>query len=438
MQVTILTEIKPEEQTGELKKKIQTAERIIDHMFLHLARQVPVLVPYKEMLVKKPVREKTILFETDGISLYYNPEKLIRQYQDHWLLQATEQELLHIYLHGILGHFSKRRWFADKKLMDAVMDLQVSEVQAQFLGETLYGEQEGIGLLGKSAVELYQKACRNKEVGRFLDVFRKKDHHELWKDIDGIREEKNRWEIVSRQLFGTENPAEEFNAFMGRITGKSNCYGNKTWGEEEEYQFLKKGGGSYRTLWDTLLKQREISAESQENFDKRLYWYGIQKYGNVALLEPEEEDDQLCLDTLYIALDTSGSCAGSTMHVFLRELRSMLIEMQQEVKFQEIILLQCDMAIQNEQRFRTAEEISAEGIYKIFGCGGTSFVPVFERIEQIQRTENREPDGLIYFTDGYGMYPSENPGYPVIFLEEEILKHTPDWVQQIKIQGGKG
>ena len=63
-------------------------------------------------------------------------------------------------------------------------------------------------------------------------------------------------------------------------------------------------------------------------------------------------------------------------------------------------------------------------------------MPVFERIEQIQRTENREPDGLIYFTDGYGMYPSENPGYPVIFLEEEILKHTPDWVQQIKIQGG--
>ena len=69
----------------------------------------------------------------------------------------------------------------------------------------------------------------------------------------------------------------------------------------------------------------------------------------------------------------------------------------------------------------------------MFGFGGTSFRPVFDRIEQLREEENLEPDCLIYFTDGCGEYPEKPPEYPVIFLEEEPCGMEPKWVRQILI-----
>jgi predicted metal-dependent peptidase len=44
------------------------------------------------------------------------------------------------------------------------------------------------------------------------------------------------------------------------------------------------------------------------------------------------------------------------------------------------------------------------------GRGGTSFVPVFEKIKEM----NIKPDALVYLTDGYGTFPSD-PGYHVLW-----------------------
>jgi predicted metal-dependent peptidase len=48
---------------------------------------------------------------------------------------------------------------------------------------------------------------------------------------------------------------------------------------------------------------------------------------------------------------------------------------------------------------------------KVLGGGGTSFIPVFERIE----AEQLRPDVLVYFTDCFGLYPKNVPQYPVIW-----------------------
>jgi len=56
----------------------------------------------------------------------------------------------------------------------------------------------------------------------------------------------------------------------------------------------------------------------------------------------------------------------------------------------------------------------------ITGRGGTSFVPVFDWIDQA-------PIGssvvLIYATDGYGDFPIAKPNYPVLWL---ATKHSID------------
>ena len=62
------------------------------------------------------------------------------------------------------------------------------------------------------------------------------------------------------------------------------------------------------------------------------------------------------------------------------------------------------------------------------GFGGTDFRPVFTYVDKL--IENREFEnlkGLIYFTDGFGVYPTRKPNYDTafVFLDEDYVE-TPD------------
>ena len=53
---------------------------------------------------------------------------------------------------------------------------------------------------------------------------------------------------------------------------------------------------------------------------------------------------------------------------------------------------------------------------KLKGFGSTDFRPVFEYVDELlAKGEFENLKGLIYFTDGYGVYPSRMPGYDTIF-----------------------
>jgi predicted metal-dependent peptidase len=62
------------------------------------------------------------------------------------------------------------------------------------------------------------------------------------------------------------------------------------------------------------------------------------------------------------------------------------------------------------------------------GGGGTSFVPVFKKVEELGIT----PALLIYFTDGYGTFPDEPPPYPVIWVMTEDV--TPPFGEVVKVE----
>ena len=105
-------------------------------------------------------------------------------------------------------------------------------------------------------------------------------------------------------------------------------------------------------------------------------------------------------------------------------------------------LIQCDADIQQVQtlsREDTPDNILEQ--FRVYGCGGTDFCPVFDYIDQ----QRQSPDGkvfrgLLYLSDGYGSFPDKAPEYPVAFLfpkEEDTWgfgwRHIPDWVTQVHI-----
>ena len=69
------------------------------------------------------------------------------------------------------------------------------------------------------------------------------------------------------------------------------------------------------------------------------------------------------------------------------------------------------------------------------GFGGTDFTPVFEYVEKlIKSKEITNIKGLIYFTDGYGKYPVNQPDYSTafVFIDDNYNDFdVPSWAIRI-------
>ena len=72
------------------------------------------------------------------------------------------------------------------------------------------------------------------------------------------------------------------------------------------------------------------------------------------------------------------------------------------------------------------------------GFGGTDFRPVFEYVNEMNSAgEFTDFKGLIYFTDGYGTYPSKPPDYQTafVFIDDEYNNYNvPSWAIKIILQ----
>ncbi|MDE6699857.1 MAG: hypothetical protein K2K10_02420, partial [Acetatifactor sp.] len=75
---------------------------------------------------------------------------------------------------------------------------------------------------------------------------------------------------------------------------------------------------------------------------------------------------------------------------------------------------------------------------KLTGFGATDFRPVFVYLDELRaKGEFENLRGLIYFTDGYGIYPEHMPDYDVIFAfldEDENRAPTPPWSLKVILE----
>ena len=75
---------------------------------------------------------------------------------------------------------------------------------------------------------------------------------------------------------------------------------------------------------------------------------------------------------------------------------------------------------------------------KLKGFGATDFRPVFEYVDKLTKQgEFENLKGLIYFTDGYGIYPERMPDYDVIFAfldEDENRAPVPPWSMKVVLE----
>jgi predicted metal-dependent peptidase len=126
------------------------------------------------------------------------------------------------------------------------------------------------------------------------------------------------------------------------------------------------------------------------------------------------------------------------MSLFWGETYGFLSQLKNNISSGEIFLIQCDDEIQKEEHF-LVENISEDvpELVKVRGFGGTSFIPVFERIEEL-RGEGKKINSLIYLTDGMGLYPQKKPDYPVYFVLPDNgfdrQGRLPGWIERVYLR----
>ena len=114
----------------------------------------------------------------------------------------------------------------------------------------------------------------------------------------------------------------------------------------------------------------------------------------------------------------SASCSGETVQLFLEKTYSLLHSAESFFHKINVRIIQCDQQIRSDYLVTSPQEFDEYiKTMQIEGLGGTDFRPVFYYVDElIEKNEFSNLKGLIYFTDGEGIYPSKKPPYETAFV----------------------
>jgi predicted metal-dependent peptidase len=165
----------------------------------------------------------------------------------------------------------------------------------------------------------------------------------------------------------------------------------------KDIEYLLPEYFSNQIEWRDIL-YRYIASYAKDSFS---FMPPNMKYLYRGIYLPSLSSDLL---RIVIAIDSSGSVDDRLLSIFIAEVESIV---QQYINF-EIDIIVADSKIQSHRVFLSGEILE----YTIKGRGGTDFGVVFEYIdEQIDY-----PSMLLYFTDGYGTFPIQEPHYDTLWI----------------------
>ena len=178
---------------------------------------------------------------------------------------------------------------------------------------------------------------------------------------------------------------------------------------------------------------------NNDEFDYIFYTYGLKLYERMPLIEPLEYKDVKQVREFVVAIDTSGSTSGDLVQTFVQKTYNILKEEESFFTRFNLHIIQCDAEVQEDVKITSQREFDEYlANMKILGQGGTDFRPVFSYVDElIANHEFTNLKGLIYFTDGFGTFPSKQPDYNVAFVYVEEGYENPDvpvWAIKLVLQ----
>lgn len=407
------------------------------------------LEPAIRMLTESPskcMRNRSYGMGTDGKNLYYNPEYVLRAYQKE--KGFVIRMYLHIVVHGIFRHFfvnpqiEQRKW---DLACDMATEYIIESWKLDFADISAGADEKreldrirkNVGLMNAEKIYGYLKKTKESEIDRLEKIFRR-DDHSFW-----YPETKNRNDVIQVKsgqvnqnrevMFSNQKLEELWKQAAKKIQVDLETFMKSRSGETGDFLVNLKLANRKKQDYSAFLRKFTRLGErmkiNDEEFDYNFYTYGMQLYGNMPLIEPLEYKDVRVVKTFVTVIDTSGSVEEEKLRRFLEKTYQILKSGQKSEDRVNFHLIQCDALVQKDVKITSEKEL--EQVMEdltLYGRGGTDFRPAFEYIEELRKNgELTNLNGMLYFTDGMGVYPRKKPEYPVAFIyDSEVLDKIPE------------
>ena len=383
-------------------------------------------------------RRELDVMATDGIHLFYSPDQLLRVFPSNPIF--LNRSCLHLIFHCLFRHL----FFRGKKnpqLWNLACDITVEWIIDSFdqvsvrrplsgIRTNLYAHfaEESIPV---TAASVYHYLASSMDPALLLSWQKEfyVDDHRYWPgDPTGspsAARAGRKWEEIGRKAsqdmdLRGEDPDQAVKSLKTQITvGKS----------RRSYQdFLRKF---------TILKE-ELHID-EDAFDLSFYTYGLSLYGNMPLIEPLESREITKIRDFAIVVDTSYSTSGGLVKSFLTKTFALLKSRDSFFSESRIHIIQCDNAVRADHLIRRPSDLDVLlKDFELVGGGGTDFRPAFSYIDQlIEEGQISSLKGVLYFTDGKGIYPKRPPAYAAAFIfvgRDPERPPVPAWAMKLELE----
>ena len=395
-------------------------------------------MPYMDVVLCgldfQPAGTTTLSIATDGVTLYYDGNYLAERYLRGRIV--CNRMYLHVLLHCMLRHLAKKRGKIPE-LWDLACDIAVESVLDGMeypclnaghspAKQKMYGElRAGMPVLTAEGIyrHLLRKDYEPYRIAQLQRTFLVDDHG-LWDMPQQDNDDRS-----EQQDDDWKDRAEKTRTAMETVMA-----GQATGGEAvlEQVKVAVRDDVDYRAFLRRFAVPREVLAVDGDAFDYTYYTYGLRIFGNMPLVEYPETKEEKRIEDFVIAIDTSMSTSGELVRQCLSCTYAILRSTETFTRKVNIYIIQCDDQIRKETAIHELDDLRRYmDEFDLIGGSATDFRPVFARVNELQGagafTSLR---GVIYFTDGMGIYPQKRPPYDAAFVlmdEPPAMFKVPPW-----------
>lgn len=378
-------------------------------------------------------------FGTDGREIYFQPQMLGGLYKENRIL--VNRGYLHMVFHCTFRHFAWRgagrnigagysagennadsEKTIEERLRDLSCDIAVEHI---IDGMNYRSIRFSRSLLRRETYRLLEKEGKTLNAQRIYKILSgwnlsEKDFVNL--ELEFRTDDHKYWEC--------KKPDQKPNPMLSRKWGEINDgieTDLETFSQEagerdgdflEQIKTENRSKYDYREFLRKFAVFHEELAVDDDSFDYNFYTYGLRLYGNMPLIEPLESKEVKKVEEFVIVIDTSMSCSGELVRKFLEETYGVLSENESFFTKINVHIIQCDEKVHTDKKITSQEEMKDYMEHlELYGDGGTDFRPAFEWVDRLlEQHEFHNLKGLIYFTDGFGIYPQKMPPYKTAFV----------------------
>ena len=378
-------------------------------------------------------------FGTDGRVMYFQPQMLGGLYKENRIL--VNRGYLHMVFHCIFRHFAWRgagrnigagysagennadsEKTIEERLRDLSCDIAVEHI---IDGMNYRSIRFSRSLLRRETYRLLEKEGKTLNAQRVYKILSGWNLSE--KDFVNLEQE---FRTDDHKYWESKKPDQKPNPMLSRKWGEINDgieTDLETFSQEagerdgdflEQIKTENRSKYDYREFLRKFAVFHEEMAVDDDSFDYNFYTYGLRLYGNMPLIEPLESKEVKKVEEFVIVIDTSMSCSGEPVRKFLEETYGVLSENESFFTKINVHIIQCDEKVHTDKKITSQEEMKDYMEHlELYGDGGTDFRPAFEWVDRLlEQHEFHNLKGLIYFTDGFGIYPQKMPPYKTAFV----------------------